>query len=121
MNWQKTEYIKMNQISKQNFIAIIIILIVLIYTLNLIDYFQTVYAIDLFGLGIEANPIAIFMFENNCASVAKLVGVPTLLAIMGFIVHKYRAMIWSIYILLAIYLGVIINNFNVLFRLGVFN
>jgi hypothetical protein len=101
--------------------AIVIILLILIFALHIIDYFQTMYTISIYGIGVEANPIARFLIENNLGWASKFIAVPIMLAIMGFIVRKDRAMIWSLYILLAFYTAIVINNFNVLFRLGVFN
>jgi hypothetical protein len=64
-----------------------IILLIFIYLFNIIDYCQTVYAINLFGLGVELNPIARFFFEHDCEVLSKLVFVPVVLVIMGIIIH----------------------------------
>ena len=97
-----------------------IILLVATYILNLIDCAQTVYAIQLFGIGIEANPIARFMFEHNCALVVKLVAVPIALAVMGLIIRIDKRFIWAAYCVLIFYVYIVVHNFAVLFQMGVF-
>jgi hypothetical protein len=96
----------------------VIILLALIYALNIIDYIQTTYAIQLFGLNIEANPIVRFLFEHNCAWVFKIILFPIALVIAGMTARLDKRVIWAICMLLALYLGAVINNFIVLFRLG---
>lgn len=96
----------------------IIILSIAICCLNLIDCIQTVYAVQLFGIGIESNPIARFMFEHNCAVPMKLIVVPTLLAVMGVITNRDKRFIWALYCILALYAYVVTHNFAVLFQMG---
>lgn len=96
-----------------------IALLITIYALNLIDYFQTMYAVQALGIGVEANPIARYLIENNCGGVPKLIIVPILLTAMGFIVHLDEKQKWAIYVALAMYLYVVISNFVTLFQAGV--
>jgi hypothetical protein len=42
--------------------ALTIILLVLVCILNVVDYVQTIYGIQIFGLSIEFNPFARFLF-----------------------------------------------------------
>lgn len=97
-----------------------IILLIITYIFNIIDYFQTIYAIQHFGIGIEANPVARFLFEHNCASEVKLIGVAIMLIIFGFIIKYDKKQAWVAYVLVAFYLFVITRNFIILAKLGVF-
>jgi hypothetical protein len=99
--------------------TITIISLVAIFLLNLIDCAQTVYAINLFGIGIEANPIARFLFEHNCALEVKLVMIPIALVVMGFIIKSDKRFAWTPYCLLAWYIYIVVHNFVVLAQLGV--
>ena len=49
-----------------------ITLLILTYIFNIIDYCQTTYAIQCFGLQVELNPVVRFLFEHNCAMAVKL-------------------------------------------------
>lgn len=98
---------------------IIVVLLIVICILNCIDYWQTIHATQLFGLGVEANPIARFMFENNCEWI-KLLIVPIALIGLWTIIKTDKRFIWTIYALLIFYAQVVINNFIVLFNLGAF-
>lgn len=95
-----------------------IALLIAIYALNLIDYFQTMYAVQTLGIGVEANPIARYLIEHNCGGVPKLIIVPILLTAMGFIVHLDEKQKWAIYVALAMYLYVVISNFVTIFQAG---
>ena len=95
-----------------------IILLIIVAILNVVDYVQTFYAIQSFGVGIEANPIGRFLFEHNCAYMTKLILVPIALVIIGCIIRSDKRFSWTAYFLVIFYLGVIINNFIVLFRMG---
>jgi hypothetical protein len=96
-----------------------IILLIAIYILNLIDYWQTMYAIQIFGTGVEANPIARFLIENNCGGLVKFIGVPMSLAIIGIATHFNKRLIWTIYVLLALYGCLVIHNFIILSQAGI--
>jgi hypothetical protein len=98
--------------------TIVIVLLVLIFILNIIDYVQTVYAIRFAGIGVEANPIGRFMFKNNYEWL-KLIGVPLALAVMGIIIRTDRRFILAAYYLLIWYVCVITHNFAVLFQMGI--
>lgn len=99
--------------------TIAIILLIIIYIFNIIDYCQTIYAIQHFGIGIEANPIARFWFKHNCAGEIKLIGMAIILIIFGFIIKYDKKQIWVIYFLVIFYLFVITRNFMILIKLGI--
>jgi hypothetical protein len=96
-----------------------IILLAVLCFLNVVDYVQTVYAIQLFGLGVELNPIIRFLFEKNCEWI-KLVIAPILAVTMGLIIKLDKNQIWVVWVLLALYLGIVVNNFIVLIQMGAF-
>ena len=95
-----------------------LILLVAIYVLNLIDYGQTVYAIHLAGLQVEANPIGRFLFENNYEWVAKFVILPILLALLGLIIKYEKRCIWAAWWLLIHFTIVVIHNFIILIQMN---
>ena len=101
--------------------VLVIILLSIIYILNIIDYFETIYAVNLFGISIEANPIGRFFFENNCAWVPKIIIAPVILFAIGFMVKIDRRQVWAVYVLLIFYAAVVLHNFLELARIGVFN
>ena len=96
-----------------------IISLIIIYLLNLIDYFQTRYVISIFGLGVEANPIGRFLFEHNLAWPVKILVVPILLLIAGYVVKVNRKLVWMVYLLLVLYLFVVTSNFIMLIYAGI--
>ena len=96
----------------------VIILMAVLYILNSIDYCQTMYAIQRFGLGVEANPIARFLLESDYGGIVKLVGFPILLMGIGALIHIDKKQKWALYVILAVFCCTVINNFIVLFRLG---
>lgn len=95
-----------------------IIFLIATHILSLIDYYQTVYAIQLFGIGIEANPIARFLFENNYAWAVKLIIMPIILTIIGVITKIDKNQRWAVYLLFTIYFSIVLNNFLMLMRVG---
>ena len=96
------------------------IILIIIYALNIIDYFQTAYTISLFGIGVEANPIGRFLFENNCAWVMKIIITPILLFAMGVIVKLDKKQAWAVWLLLITYICLVVSNFNTMTHLGIF-
>lgn len=95
----------------------ITISLIIIYILNIIDYFQTIYGINLFGLDIEGNPIARFLLENNCGWIVKFIAVPIILVTLGVLVRIDKKQSWVVYVLLVFYLFVVTNNFIALAQL----
>ena len=101
------------------FTIIVIILLITIFILNIVDYFQTIQAIQVVGLGVEANPIARYLFQNNLALIMKLIVVPLVLMLMGFVIIRLEnRLVWSIYFLLIFYIWIVTHNFIVLIQLG---
>lgn len=96
----------------------IIIMLIEICLLNIIDCVQTVYAIQIFGIGVEANPIARWMFENDCAIILKLTVIPVVLVIIGIVVYIDRRFRWVVYGVFAFYLYVVLNNCFALVQMG---
>ncbi len=116
----KTQDFLFKNLEVYKIMTIIIIPLVIIYLLNLIDYFQTMYAIENFGIGIEANPTARFLIENDLGCLLKLIVMPIMLILVGVLVYKEKRMLWAIYLLLASFLVLVINNFIVLSQMGAF-
>ena len=92
----------------------VIISLIIIFILSCIDYGQTMYAVSICGLVVEANPIARFFIGSGYGWVPKFVIMPLLLALMGCLVRKEPHARWPIYILLVFYVVVVINNFIML-------
>lgn len=100
---------------------LVTILLSIIYILNIIDYLQTIYAINLLGTGVEANPIGRLLFENNAAWVPKFIMAPVILITIGLIVKIDRRQIWAVYLLLIVYTILVLHNFMQLSQIGIFN
>lgn len=104
----------------------VIISLVIIYILNIIDYFQTIYAVSLAGIGVEANPIGRAMIESGYGWIGKFIIVPIMLILIGIMIKLQSNKVlqkvqkWLILLLLFLYIIVITNNFNVLYCLGAF-
>ena len=96
-----------------------IILLVITYLLNVVDYFQTTYAVSEFGLDVEANPIARYLLTTDHATLIKLLLPAILLMLLGIIVRVDKRCAWFAYAAFTLNLVVVINNFIVLFKLGV--
>jgi hypothetical protein len=99
----------------------VIILLIATYLLNIVDYLETIYAVQLFGIEVELNPIGRFLLENNCAWVPKIIIVPMSLIAIGFIVKIEKRWTWLVYVLFALYLAVTLHNFAMLVQAGVFS
>jgi len=97
-----------------------IILLSLIYILNLIDYFQTAYLTSLFGISVEINPVAAFLITNGYWDIIKLLIIPLLIIAMWLIIRQDKQLKWFPLIVVIIYSFVVINNFYVMFRIGLF-
>jgi hypothetical protein len=98
----------------------VIITLIMTSILNFIDYQQTIYSVQIFGLGAEANPIAAFLLETDLWCISKLLLVPILLIAMGRIVYLERKLKWVVYVLFVLYSIVVVNNFVMLSRMGLF-
>jgi hypothetical protein len=100
--------------------TLVIVLLSIVYILNIIDYFQTIYAVGLCGIGVEANPIGRFFLENNSAWIMKFIFVPIILTAIGIIVRIDKKQIWAVYLILVMYFALVMHNFIMLSRMGVF-
>ena len=92
----------------------IIIVLTAIYILNIIDYVQTMYAVGIFGIEFELNPVGRFLIENDLVFAAKMILVPALLIIMGYLLMKLKCVTWLVYIPFVAYLVVVIRNFIII-------
>ena len=93
------------------------LILILTYILNVIDYLETLYLVHHFGIGIEANPLARYLFENNLAWL-KLIVPAILLRFYGILVKKDKKVIIPIYFVFVVYLYVVIHNFSVIIQAG---
>lgn len=91
--------------------------LILIYILNLIDYWQTMYVVRLCGIGAELNPIARFLLETNYGWVVKFIIMPILLTIVGILVRTDRTMAWAVYAILVWYIAIVAHNFCMILRI----
>lgn len=94
-----------------------IIQLFIIYLLNLVDYWQTMYAVRLYGIGVEINPIARFLLETNYGWVVKFIIMPILLTIVGILVRTDRKMAWVVYAALVWYIAIVAHNFFMILRI----
>lgn len=84
--------------------------LIISYVLNVIDYLFTAHWIRIYGLEIEANPIARWMFEHDIAGVIKIGAIGIIYAIMGYIVYRYPKYTWMTYPLFLFYAGIVIYH-----------
>lgn len=91
-----------------------IIQLFIIYLLNLVDYWQTMWAVHLWGINAEANPIGRYLIENNYLAAVKIAIVPILLIALGAIVRFERRVAWMVNAMLTFYTIIIISNFAVI-------
>ena len=80
------------------------------YTLNIIDYLFTAYWVKLYGIEIEANPIARWMLENNVAWAVKFFAVGVLFLLLGYFITRYKKYAWVVYIPLTVYTAIFIYH-----------
>ena len=93
-------------------------ILIITYILNVIDYFETLYLIQRFGVEVEGNHIMRYLFENNCAWVAKLIIPAILLLVCGVIIKKDKTYIRPIYVATSFYLFLVIHNLAVIVQAG---
>ena len=84
--------------------------LILLFIFNVVDYIQTVYAVEVIKIGRELNPVMICLLKTNTAWILKLVVVPILLALTYWAIKQLPAAIWVVRALLLYYLLVILNN-----------
>lgn len=85
-------------------------ILLITYILNVIDYIFTAYWIRIYGLEIEANPIARWLFEHDIAGVIKIGIIGIIYAIMGYIIYRYPKYTWMTYLLFLFYASIVIYH-----------
>lgn len=89
--------------------------LIISYILNIIDYLFTAHWVRRFGIDIETNPIARWMFSHNVAWVFKIFIVGGLFAVLGYCIKKYPKTTWIAYIPLAVYGLIVIYHIVIFF------
>ncbi len=84
--------------------------LIIAYALNVIDYLFTAYWVRTYGIEIEGNPLARWMFSHNIAWAVKILAVGGLLALLGYIFKRYPKYAWVAYIPLTVYAGIVIYH-----------
>lgn len=93
--------------------------LIITYILNIIDYIFTAYWISEYGIEIEANPIALWMFDHNVAWVFKILIVGGLLAVLGYLLHRNPKAAWVAYIPLTVYGSIVLYHIGIAIYLHV--
>lgn len=91
--------------------------LIIAYILNIIDYIFTAHWIKLYGIDIEANPIALWMFSHNVAWVFKILIVGGLFAVLGYFIHRCPKAAWVVYIPLVVYGLIVIYHIIIYFTI----
>ena len=94
------------------------LILLITYILNVIDYLETLYLIQHFGIAVEGNPIMRFIFENQYGWVAKLIVPLVLLSAYGIIMKKDKTLLRPIGIATAFYLFLVIHNLSAIVQAG---
>ena len=95
------------------------LILIITYILNVIDYLETLYLIQHYGIAVEGNPIVRYLVENNCVLVAKLIVPAILLLFCGIATRKDKTYIAPIYMAFAFYLFITIHNLSLIMQAGV--
>lgn len=95
-----------------------IILLIILCLLNVIDYVQTIYSVQLLGVAGELNPIARLLMESSYGWV-KLLIVPILALAIFAIIKTDKSFVWVAWVAVILYLLVVMNNFVVAFQVGI--
>lgn len=74
-----------------------------IYVLNIFDLIATTVWISLFGLHVEANPLARWMYETNVVYLVKTAFVGYMLHFLNRLIPKYPKLNWMTWMLLGVY------------------
>lgn len=98
----------------------IIVLLIMTYLLNCVDYMQTTYMIRQFGLCVELNPIARLLFEYDLAWTFKIIVSAIAYTAIGIIVAIERKLSWTVYLLATLYFLVVAHNFAMLAKVDIF-
>ena len=84
--------------------------LILIYILNIIDYIETVYAVNNVGFIQEFNPVMQYLLEHNIAWVFKLLFIPIVLAVTHWAVKQLPKAIIVVRICAVWYALVVLHN-----------
>jgi hypothetical protein len=95
------------------------LILIITYILNVIDYLETLYLIQQYGIAVEGNPIMRFFFENQYGWVAKLIVPAVLLIGYGIIAYKDRRLLRPIYAATSVYVFLVIHNLSLVMQVGV--
>ena len=90
-------------------------ILIITYILNVIDYLETLYLIQHYGIAVEGNPIMRYLLENNCAWV-KLILPAILLLFCGIAMRKDKTYIAPVYVAFAFYLFLAIHNLAIILQ-----
>lgn len=108
----------MFQRGRTNTITTIIVLLVT-YFLNFVDYLQTICMVQNLGIEAELNPTVRFWYENNCMLPAKLIIGLVVVVLIGFITIKleprYICMAFGV---CTVFVLVVWHNFAQLMKAG---
>lgn len=92
--------------------------LIIAYILNIADYIFTARWIRKFGVEIEANPLARWMFTHNVAWVFKILIVGGLFAVLGYCIFKHPKAAWIGYIPLGVYALLTIYHIFLCIKIG---
>lgn len=95
--------------------------LIIAYALNVIDYLFTAHWVRLYGIEIEGNPLAVWMFNHNIAWAVKFLGVGGLLALLGYLIHRQPKAATVAYILLAVYALIVVYHIIIALQLALLN
>lgn len=90
------------------------LILIITYILNVIDYLETLYLIQHYGIAVEGNPIMRFLVENNCVFVPKLIIPAILLLICGIFAIKDRRALSPIYLAASVYAFIVVHNLSLI-------
>ena len=84
--------------------------------MNLIDLLITTIWVDQFGLGIEANPIAKWMYSNNSIYVFKTIGILLFLIVLEKALQKAKSWKWTAWLLFGAYGALTVYHLIIVFK-----
>ena len=86
------------------------ICLIIAYTLNVIDYLFTAYWVRLYGIEIEANPIARWLFTHDLAWAVKILAEGVLFVLLGYFITRNPKLAWVAYIPLTVYSALVVYH-----------
>ena len=91
-------------------------ILIITYILNVIDYLETLYLIQHYGIAVEGNPIMRYLFDNNYAWIAKLIVPAILLLVCGVVMRKDKTYKQPICVAIAFYLFLVMHNLSIIMQ-----